>query len=91
MTSVLRAVSVRFSPKEAVITPKKYAKAKAVADDERADPGTRAAAQRIVNKWKLMMEPQTPPEKRLHPGRVQSADYQAWAKSMAVGNRDRKP
>ena len=73
------------------MTPKQYEKIKAVAADERGDPTTRAAAQRQLEKWKGVMEGQISPEKKLHPGRVQSADYQAWAKSMAAGNRDRKP
>ena len=70
------------------MTPKMYAKIKAVAEDERGDPTTRAAAQKQVNKWKGKMEPL--PEKRLHPGRVQSPEYQRWAKDMAVGNRELK-
>lgn len=68
------------------MTPSKYEKIKRIAADERGDPTTRAAAQKQVEKWQTLMEP----TKKLHPGRVQSAEYQAWAKSMAVGNRERK-
>ena len=68
-----------------------YAKIKAVADDERADPAMRAAAQRQVDKWRVKFEgAQNPPEKKLHPGRVQTPEYQQWAKNMEVGNRERK-
>ena len=73
------------------MTQAQYAKAKALAADERTDPATRAAAQRQVEKWKAKFEgTQNAPEKKLHPGRVQSPEYQAWAKNMEVGNRERK-
>ena len=72
------------------MTPAQYAKAKALAADERTDPATREIAQRQVEKWKTKFEG-TAPEKKLHPGRVQSPEYQAWAKNMEVGNRERKP
>jgi len=68
-----------------------YTKIKAVADDERADPATRAAAQRQIEKWRTRFEgTANAPEKKLHPGRVQSPEYQQWAKNMEVGNRERK-
>ena len=70
------------------MTPVQYAKAKALADDERTDPETRAAAQRQVNKWRTKFEAE--PTKKLHPGRQQSPEYQRWAKDMEVGNRERK-
>ena len=73
------------------MTPVQYKKAKAVADDERTDPATREIAQRQVEKWRLKFEgTQNAPEKKLHPGRVQTPEYQAWAKNMEVGNRERK-
>lgn len=73
------------------MTQAQYAKAKALAADERTDPATRAAAQRQVDKWKAKFEgTQNAPEKKLHPGRVQSPEYQRWAKDMEVGNRERK-
>jgi hypothetical protein len=73
------------------MTPAQYAKAKAVADDDRADPMTREAAQRQVAKWKTKFEgTQNAPEKKLHPGRVQTEEYKRWAKDMEVGNRERK-
>jgi hypothetical protein len=71
------------------MTPQQYQKIKAVAADERGDPATRAAAQKQVEKWRTKMEPATP-RNPLHPGRVQSPEYQRWAKDMAVGNRERK-
>ena len=74
------------------MTPVQYKKAKAVADDERTDPETRAAAQRQVDKWKTKFEgTANPPEKKLHPGRRQTPEYERWAKDMEVGNRERKP
>ena len=73
------------------MTPAQYKKAKAVADDERTDPETRAAAQRQVDKWKVKFEGNPAPEKKLHPGRRQTPEYEAWAKNMEVGNRERKP
>jgi len=73
------------------MTPGQYAKIKAVADDERADPATRAAAQKQVEKWRVVMEGVTTTvEKKLHPGMEQSPEYKAWAKNMKVGNRERK-
>ena len=73
------------------MTPVQYAKAKALAEDERTDPATRAAAQKQVEKWKTKFEgTQNAPAKALHPGRVQSPEYQRWAKDMEVGNRERK-
>jgi hypothetical protein len=73
------------------MTAAQYAKIKAVAADERADPKTREIAQRQIEKWKAKFEgTQNAPEKKLHPGRVQSPEYQAWAKNMEVGNRERK-
>ena len=68
-----------------------YAKIKAVASDERADSKTREIAQRQIVKWRTKFEgTANPPEKKLHPGRVQSPEYQQWAKNMEVGNRERK-
>ena len=73
------------------MTPAQFAKVKALAADERTDPETRAAAQRQVDKWKVKFEgTENPPEKKLHPGRVQSEDYKRWVKDMEVGNRERK-
>ena len=73
------------------MTPAQYDKIKAVAADERADPATREIAQRQVDKWKIKMEgTQNAPAKALHPGRVQTPEYQRWAKDMEVGNRERK-
>ena len=73
------------------MTPAQYAKAKALAADDRTDPATRAAAQRKVDFWRTKFEgTPNPPEKKLHPGRVQSEEYKAWAKNMEVGNRERK-
>jgi hypothetical protein len=72
------------------MTPVQYKKAKAVADDERTDPETRAIAQRQVEKWRTKFEGNPAPEKKLHPGRVQSPEYKAWAKNMEAGNRERK-
>jgi hypothetical protein len=66
------------------VTPAQYAKIKAIAEDKRADPATRAAAQRQVDKWQAKME--TP--KGLHPGRRQTPEYQAWVKGLHVGKRD---
>ena len=58
------------------MTPAQYEKAKPLAADERTDPETRAAAQRQVDKWKTKFEgTQNAPEKKLHPGRVQSPEY----------------
>ena len=73
------------------MTPAQYKKAKAVADDERTDPATREAAQKVVAKWKVKFEGNPAPEKKLHPGRRQTPEYEAWAKNMEVGNRERKP
>ena len=70
------------------MTPAQYAKAKALADDERTDRETRAAAQKVVEKWRTKFEVE--PTKKLHPGRQQSPEYQRWAKDMEVGNRERK-
>ena len=71
------------------MTPAQYAKAKALAADERTDPATREAAQKVVDKWRAKFEtPET--AKRLHPRRQQSPEYQRWAKDMEVGNRERK-
>ena len=70
------------------MTPVQYAKAKALAADERTDPATRQIAQRQVNKWRTKFEAE--PTKKLHPGRQQSPEYQRWAKDMEVGNRERK-
>ena len=76
---------------ERVLTPQQYAKAKAVADDERTDPATREAAQKVVEKWRTIFEGTTAaPGKQLHPGRQQTPEYQRWAKDMEVGNRERK-
>ena len=73
------------------MTSVQYAKAKALAADERTDPATREAAQKVVAKWKSKFEgTANPPEKKLHPGRQQSPEYQRWAKDMEVGNRERK-
>ena len=73
------------------MTPTQYAKAKALAADERTDQATREIAQRQVEKWKVKMEgTQNAPEKKLHPGRVRTPEYQAWAKNMEAGNRERK-
>jgi hypothetical protein len=66
------------------MTPGRYAKIKAVATDERGDPATRAAAQKQVEKWRVKMEG---PEKKLHPGMVQSDEYKQWAKTMEAGYR----
>ena len=68
------------------MTRAQYEKAKALANDERTDRETRAAAQRQVDKWRIKFEAE--PNKKLHPGRVQSPEYQAWAKNMEVGNRE---
>ena len=74
------------------MNPKQYEKIKAVADDTRADPATRAAAQRQIERWRVKFEgTQNAPEKKLHPGRQQTPEYQRWAKDMEVGNRERKP
>ena len=73
------------------MTPAQYAKAKALAADERTDQATREIARRQVEKWKVKIEgTQNPPEKKLHPGRRQTPEYQAWVKDMEVGNRERK-
>ena len=73
------------------MTPVQYTKAKALADDERTDQATREIAQRQVEKWRTKFEgTANAPEKKLHPGRVQSEDYKRWAKDMEVGNRERK-
>ena len=50
------------------MTPAQYAKAKALADDERTDPGTRAAAQRQVEKWKTKFEGTALEKKACIPG-----------------------
>lgn len=71
------------------MTPVQYAKAKAIAADERTDPATREIAQRQVEKWRTKFEG-TAAEKKLHPGRQQTPEYQQWAKNMEVGNRERK-
>jgi hypothetical protein len=68
------------------MTPEKYEKIKRLADDARADPATRAAAQNQVDKWRTKME--TPTPAGLHPGRRQTAEYQAWVKGLHVGKRD---
>lgn len=74
-----------------MITQVQYKKAKAVADDERTDSATREAAQKVIEKWRTKFEgTANAPEKKLHPGRVQSPEYQRWAKNMEVGNRERK-
>ena len=70
------------------MTSAQYAKAKALAADERTDPATRQIAQRQVEKWRTKFEVE--PTKKLHPGRQQSPEYQRWAKDMEVGNRERK-
>jgi hypothetical protein len=72
--------------------PAQYEKIKAVANDERADFATREAAQRQVERWRTKMEGAAAqaPEKKQHPGMVQSPEYKAWAKDMKVGNRERK-
>ena len=70
------------------MTSAQYAKAKALAADERTDPATRQIAQRQVDKWRTKFEAE--PTKKLHPGRQQSPEYQRWAKDMEVGNRERK-
>jgi hypothetical protein len=74
------------------MTPGQYAKIKALAEDERTDFATREAAQRQVERWRTKMEGAAAqaPEKKLHPGMVQSPEYRAWAKDMKVGNRERK-
>ena len=73
------------------MTPQQYAKAKALAADERTDQATREIAQRQVEKWRAKFEgTQNAPEKKLHPGRQQTPEYQRWAKDMEVGNRERK-
>ena len=73
------------------MTPTQYEKIKAVAADERADQKTREIAQRQVAKWRTKFEgTANAPEKKLHPGRVQSPEYERWAKDMEVGNRERK-
>ena len=73
------------------MTPAQYAKAKALAADERTDSATREIAQRQVDKWKVKFEgTANPPEKKLHPGRRQTPEYERWAKDMEVGNRERK-
>ena len=68
------------------MTPSRYAKIKAVATDERGDPATREAAQKQVEKWRVRMEGAAP-EKKLHPGMVQSEEYKQWAKNMEAGYR----
>jgi hypothetical protein len=68
------------------MTPSQYAKIKAVAADERGDPATRAAAQKQIDKWRVKMEGLYP-EKKLHPGMVQSDEYKRWAKAMEAGYR----
>lgn len=68
------------------MTPSKYAKIKSIADDPRGDPATRAAAQKQVDKWRVKMEGEHP-EKKLHPGMVQSPEYVKWAKAMEAGYR----
>ena len=73
------------------MTPSQYEKIKRIADDERGDPTTRAAAQKQVEKWRVKMEvPLGRHKSPLHPGRRQSPEYEAWAKNMEVGNRERK-
>ena len=67
------------------MTQAQYAKAKALAADERTDPATRAAAQRQVEKWRTKMEDEAPAG--LHPGRRQSPEYQAWVKGLHVGSK----
>jgi hypothetical protein len=74
------------------MTRSQYEKAKALANDERTDKETRAAAQRQVDKWRAKFEGTVnAPEKKLHPGRVQTEEYRRWSKDMEVGNRERKP
>ena len=68
------------------MTPSQYAKIKAVAADERGDPATRAAAQKQIDKWRVKMEG-VAPEKKQHPGMVQSDEYKRWAKDMEAGYR----
>ncbi len=73
------------------MTPGQYEKIKRIAEDERADPATRAAAQKQVEKWRVVMEGVAATvEKKRHPGMEQSPEYKAWAKNMKVGNRERK-
>ena len=67
------------------MTPDRYAKMIALALDERADPATRAIAQKMVNKWKLKFE--GPPKNPLHPGRRQTPEYQAWIKGLNIGKK----
>ena len=70
------------------MTPAQYRKILAVAEDERGDPATRAAAQRKVETWRAKME--GPKQNPLHPGRVQTEEYKRWVMDMAVGNRERR-
>lgn len=67
------------------MTPSQYAKIKRVAEDERGDPTTRAAAQKQIDKWRVIME--GPPKSPLHPGRRQTAEYQEWVKGLNVGSK----
>jgi hypothetical protein len=66
------------------MTREQYIKIKAVAEDERADPHTRAVAQKQVEKWKTKMEG---PPKSVHPGLHQTEEYRAWVKNLNVGSK----
>ena len=73
------------------MTPGRYAKILAVAADERGDPATRAAAQKQIDKWRVKMEG-VAPEKKQHPGMVQSDDAsggpRTWKRGIAVAVSD---
>ena len=74
------------------MNPKTLNKIRALADDERGDPATRAAAIAKLAAWE---EVQTLARaKAQHPGMRQSEDYRRWAADMMTSNlgfRPRRP
>ena len=61
------------------MTPETLAKIRAIANDSRGDPATRAAARMKLEAWESLQP------KQLHPGRRQSPEYRAWAEEMKNG------
>ena len=73
------------------MTPAQYAKAKALAADERTDPATREIAQRQVGGSGRPNSRERLPEKKLASWARSIARISGWGKNMEVGNREREP
>ena len=62
------------------MTPDRLAKIRAIAEDARADPFTRAIAKQMLEAEGPQLQP--PPGNPLHPGMRTTAEYERWARAV---------